>query len=414
VATSPARLRVRMLGTFGALALAAVGVSACGAAGGNHAASAPPVVTAASPAASAAPATSPPTMVNDPAQLVLRPPIGQDAGGHQLMPGVASFQPAKPGAKVTVERSSDGEKWTTATTGEQDKDGEFVFQVSASSGTNAPSYRATSDSGNGPITTGSVSSSPWKLVWGDDFDGTSLGSDWTVLPTGAYAGRTCASATADMGTVHDGYAVIGVAHDPSTTPAVSGKICPSGKYFNAQFGTQNSHTFTYGVLAARLKYEHAEGMHASFWMLPGGTGPANPAPDNPAQTGVEVDITEYFGDDFGAGVGNGDYHAYVYWPQRQANGAITSVKTGGAQDFKKYYPGSMPSDGYHVYSVEWTPTQYIFRLDGVETSRLTVGVSQRPEYLLLSLLTSDWEVPKLTAGQVPASMSVDWVRAWQQ
>jgi beta-glucanase (GH16 family) len=406
--------RVRLLGSFGALALAALGVSACGSSGSPGAAGTPPPAVQPSATASAAPTESPATVVNDPAMLELRPPIGQDAGGHQLMPGIASFQPSKPGAAVTVERSTDGSHWTTAATGEQARDGTFTFQVSAITGSDGPSYRATSDSGNGPVTTATVHSSSWRQVWADNFDGDKLGPDWTVLPTGAYAGRTCATANASTGTVQDGYAAIGIAHDPATTPPVDSAICTSGKLLNAQFSTKNSHTFTYGIFAARIKYQHAEGMHGSFWMLPGGIGPANPAPDNPAQRGVEVDITEYFGDDFGAGTGNGDYHAYVYYPKRQSDGTVKNVKTGGAQDFTKYYPGSQPSDGYHVYSVEWTPTEYIFRLDGVETSRLTIGISQRPEYLLLSLLTSDWEVPKLTASHIPSDLSVDWVRAWQQ
>jgi len=260
--------------------------------------------------------------------------------------------------------------------------------------------------------TATVGDGPWKLVWSDEFNGTSLDSAWQSRPTSAAAGRTCATTVPGMASVSDGYARFSIAPDPNGPP-VDPAVCPSGRYFNAQFGTQSSKSFTYGKFEARIKYERAEGMHGSFWMLPGGDGPANPAPDNPAQTGVEVDISEYFGDDFGPGTGNGDYHAYVYWPQKQADGTIKSVKTGGAQNFKKFYSSAMPSDGYHVYSVEWTPTAYVFRIDGQETSRVTVGVSQRPEFLLLSLLTSNWEIPKLTPENQHAAMSVDWVRVYQ-
>ena len=31
---------------------------------------------------------------------------------------------------------------------------------------------------------------------------------------------------------------------------------------------------------------------------------------------------------------------------------------------------------YHVFSVEWTPSAYIFRIDGQETGRITKGISQ--------------------------------------
>jgi beta-glucanase (GH16 family) len=259
---------------------------------------------------------------------------------------------------------------------------------------------------------GHTGDTDWHLVWHDEFSGDAFGPEWALRPTGAASGRSCASTTAAMGSVGDGYATFKVAHNPANLPAVDPKVCPTGRYFNAQWDTQRTKSFKYGVFAARMKFEHSEGMHGAFWLLPGPDGPA-PAPDDPGQTGVEIDIAEYFGDDFGPGVGNGDYHAYIYWPQRQADGTIKNIKTGGAQNFKQSHAG-LPSDGYHTYALEWTPNSYTFFLDGVETSRLTVGISQRAQFMLFSLLTSDWEVPKLTSTNVPASMSVDWVRVWQQ
>jgi beta-glucanase (GH16 family) len=67
-----------------------------------------------------------------------------------------------------------------------------------------------------------------------------------------------------------------------------------------------------------------------------------------------------------------------------------------------------------VFSVEWTPTAYIFRVDGVETYRQTKNISGAPEYLVLSLLSSDWELPDLDTSKLPVDMKVDWVRVWQQ
>jgi hypothetical protein len=57
---------------------------------------------------------------------------------------------------------------------------------------------------------------------------------------------------------------------------------------------------------------------------------------------------------------------------------------------------------------------YIFRIDGVETWRTTRGISRQQQYLILSLLTSDWELPQLDRKSLPTTMRVDWVRAWQQ
>jgi hypothetical protein len=69
------------------------------------------------------------------------------------------------------------------------------------------------------------------------------------------------------------------------------------------------------------------------------------------------------------------------------------------------------SAGYHVYSVAWTPTSYVFRMDGVVTFQTSRPHLWRgPEYPVLSLLTSDWEIPAYTAG---TAMRVDWVKVWQ-
>jgi len=37
-----------------------------------------------------------------------------------------------------------------------------------------------------------------------------------------------------------------------------------------------------------------------------------------------------------------------------------------------------------------------------------------PEFLVLSLLSSDWELPDLDKSQIPTDMKVDWVRVYQQ
>ena len=69
---------------------------------------------------------------------------------------------------------------------------------------------------------------------------------------------------------------------------------------------------------------------------------------------------------------------------------------------------------YHVFSVRWTRTGYIFRIDGIETWRHSAHVSRQRQFLILSLLTSDWELPRLDRSTLPTSMKVDWVRAWQR
>ncbi len=57
------------------------------------------------------------------------------------------------------------------------------------------------------------------------------------------------------------------------------------------------------------------------------------------------------------------------------------------------------------------PRGYVFRMDGHVTMRTSKARVGCPEYLVLSLLTSDWELPALNTTK--STMKVDWVRAWQ-
>src|SRR6185503_18781909 len=140
----------------------------------------------------------------------------------------------------------------------------------------------------------------------------------------------------------------------------------------------------------RIKFQPRQGQHASLWMQP-----QDPTYiPNAFEGGAEIDIIEYFGD----GVPNGGLTSFVYNPT--ASGV--SQKIGGW--FKRY----------HVFSVEWSPTAYVFRIDGRETARITQGISGVPQFPILSLLSSDYELKKLKGeANLPQTMSVDWIRFWQ-
>jgi hypothetical protein len=66
-----------------------------------------------------------------------------------------------------------------------------------------------------------------------------------------------------------------------------------------------------------------------------------------------------------------------------------------------------------VFSVQWTPRKLIFRIDGKETWRIGGRVSQTQQYVILSLLASDYELPLMEDRQLPQHMYVDWVRVWE-
>ena len=181
---------------------------------------------------------------------------------------------------------------------------------------------------------------------------------------------------------------------------------PRRYYLNGHIGTSGKFAFRYGYAAARIKFAEGPGQHGAFWMQPqSAAAPYGSA----ARTGTEIDVAEFFG----RGAPGGGLACYVYsYPRRN-----TVVKSG------RVLPGAARAlrgrsdrwwSRYHVFSVRWTSTQLVFRVDGVEIWRHSRHVSRRPQYLVLSQLTSDWELPRLDRRTLPTSMKVDWVRVWQQ
>jgi len=254
-----------------------------------------------------------------------------------------------------------------------------------------------------------ASSGYHRLVFSDDFNGSKLSSKyWVNQPIGAGSGRSCASASTKMIKVSGGQA---------TFSADVNKSRPSTEdcakyYLNSQ--VKSTQTFLYGKFSARIKFQSPRGMHGSFWLLPSGPTPGGVSTkDLPGYQGVEMDVAEYFGDLFGANPQGGLY-SYVYYPKK-VDGSVTQVKQAGNTKKATQAVGKKKaSRGFHTYTMVWTPSAYTFYVDDTKTATIKIGISHRPELLRLSMLTSDWELPRLTSKSTPAGMQVDWVRIYQK
>jgi beta-glucanase (GH16 family) len=246
------------------------------------------------------------------------------------------------------------------------------------------------------------------MSWSEEFNAPD--AQMAIRPSGYTVPRTCSHTDANQTVVTDGVAQLSVAKDPAGEP----KTCaaPAGTpkvgLLNAAVHTQST-DFTYGVFAARIKYPSEAGKHGAFWMMPAHF----PNTGDVATDGAEIDINESFGDDVFPMQSN------IYWNTLDGEGNQTQQRANYTMTPEQrdaiFGAGNTPSTGYHVYSVEWTPTEYIFRIDGVETFRTSQGVSHAPERIILSLLASDWEIRWMDTKTVSQDhMDVDWVRVWQQ
>jgi beta-glucanase (GH16 family) len=229
----------------------------------------------------------------------------------------------------------------------------------------------------------------WRLIWSDEFDGKVL--DETKWSQRGLGPRESANVAADCVTLNGrGLLQLSVKEH-------------CGVLQNAMIGTQRKFEARFGIMAARIRFPRQQGQHGSFWMQP---ARSEKVTDDAGRSGSEIDVIEWFG----AGRKDGGTASNVYWPSAEAK----PNRAGRMVNLHHLLPpGQTWSDDFHIYSVEWSPEGYIFRVDDHEALRITEGISHQPQYLILSLLTADWEADQLDRAQLPNSMDVDWVRVWQ-
>jgi beta-glucanase (GH16 family) len=75
-----------------------------------------------------------------------------------------------------------------------------------------------------------------------------------------------------------------------------------------------------------------------------------------------------------------------------------------------YVPGVM--EGWHTFSLCWTPDEYVFYVDGKETWRTKAGgVCQVPLYIKLSDEVGNW-AGDIKKAKLPDAFLVDYVRVY--
>lgn len=309
------------------------------------------------------------------------------------------FTPVRAGRPVALQKLVQG-RWTTVQTRKQNSYGSAAFALSSLP---AASLRVVALRSKGAAAvTAPVLKQTWKSILQTEFSGSVLPAPWRYRLLNQYPGglRGCARSTVDMVSVGGGVLSLSAARD--ARPTKGKKACPNGTYRNGHVGTADAgFLFTYGVAAARVKFQRKQGQHGAFWVQ-----------STSQRTGAEMDAGEFFG----AGRPDYGFTQFVHYPSAKG-----SPKTAGSisnKAFQKRTREALASrsddwwKAYHVFSVEWTPSGYVFRIDGVETFRTNAGRSSNRGAPILSMLTSDWEAASGDGSK--QSMRIDWVRVWQR
>ncbi len=352
--------------------------------------------------------------------ITVLPPVSQPgtrpASSSGALTAVAvSVTPSAVGRTVRLERLA-GRSWKQVAQAPLDSRGLAEFSVATYASGSPVTYRTTALAYQGlpAMTSATAVSTRWGAAdFVDEFEGTALSASWShrgpdYNPAGL---RKCSKGSPLAVQVSGGAVRLSVMRDPArsdlcTAYRANGDLIGQFSYrLNGHISTAGRQDLTYGVVAARVRFQQPPGQHGAFWLQP--SVPV-PGATSAAEGGAEIDVIEWFGN----GLPSGGLSGSVYYPTSSGQ-----VKAGGwITDPSSYLSGKSDSwwTSYHVFSAEWSPAGYVFRIDGRETWRTSAGVSQRPEYLILSLLSSDYELPTLGGeDRLPQHMYVDWVQFWR-
>jgi glycosyl hydrolase family 16/carbohydrate esterase-like protein/GDSL-like lipase/acylhydrolase family protein len=183
-----------------------------------------------------------------------------------------------------------------------------------------------------------------KVVFFDDFTAPSLDrSKWNVVVTGMHVNNELQAYVDSDKTIYQQNGMLVI--QPIYTP---GFITKDGQHFDfisGRIDTRNKFDFRYGTAEARIRMDEGDGLWPAWWILGNGPWPA---------TG-EIDIMEF--------VGEPD------WTSAAVHGPGYSGETPFVNRF--YFPRDNDVTHWHVYGVDWTPDQLVFRYDGIPMFRVT-------------------------------------------
>lgn len=320
----------------------------------------------------------------------------------------ATIKPVKVGRKVVLEQLN-GSSWKKVGTAKQEKSGRANFSARISKNGLPLTYRVTAMKQQGlkAIKSKTADTSRWLTpTFTDEFSGSTLDPVWTMRgqdyePTSK---RKCSKGSPKAVKVTGGALRLSVIKDRSRSGKCTARSRTETKKIsyrlNGHVGTSDGFSFKYGVAAARIKMHKLQGQHASFWSQPTNE-------NGPHSDGHEIDVIEYFGDKHP----QGGLTSFIHWYKGKR-----LIKTGSwIKDSTSFLKNKRDgwSKNYHVFSVQWTPNVIIFRIDGKETWRTSARVSKEQQYLILSLLASDYEALEMSDKKLPQHMYVDWVRVWE-
>ncbi len=232
----------------------------------------------------------------------------------------------------------------------------------------------------------------WTLVWEDEFNGTNGtlpdATKWTYdLGANGWGNNELENYTNNTANVQqkDGNLVI--------TAIKSGT-----SYTSARIKTQGLYDHAYGRVEARIKIPQGQGIWPAFWMLGNDIATVN------WPNCGEIDIMENIGKQPTIVYGT------LHGPTQFSIGGSYTLPTGKL------------ADDFHIYAIEWEPTQIRIYFDNIlYTTKTTADIPQgvhwpfdHPFFIILNVAVGgNWPGNPDATTVFPQQMLVDYVRVYE-
>lgn len=275
----------------------------------------------------------------------------------------------------------------------------------------------------------------WTLVWSDEFDGPSLDRNKWAPEVSCWGGgnseRQCYTDRLANVQVKDGHLYLKARKERFTGPDRPPEIAESPNpkrtqpYTSGKVRTRGLAAWQYGRIEFRAKPPKGQGTWPAVWMMP-----ANDAYGRWPLSG-EIDILE--GVNLGA-------KCDVCEGQNGENRMLSAVHFGDLAPRNTHVAQrvalpdrSLPSDDFHVWTLEWGKDLMRFYLDGRLYWQVTPeqwwtasenakgnrsAPFDQPFYIMANLavggkLSEDNNDKGLDPKAIPAELVIDWIRVYQ-
>ena len=275
----------------------------------------------------------------------------------------------------------------------------------------------------------------WELVWSDDFEGDALDrSKWTPEEScwgGGNQERQCYTDRPENIAVENGLLLLRAREERFSGPARPPEIADTPNpvltqdYTSGKVRTRGLHAWRYGRIEVRAKVPAGQGLWPAVWMMPAydhyGGWPLSGEIDILETVNIGATCDECEGD-----VGENRTVSALHFGDLAPDNLHVDSKT-------PLPDASLPSDDFHVYSVEWGEGIIRFLVnDRVHASYTAEDWStgsakgegnpnapfDRPFYVMANLAVGGaWPERDndkgLAASSIPAQFEIDWIRVYQ-